>query len=143
MSPPRSRKRHLSRPGNRRGQEGQKVGYCHPPKHSRFKPGHSGNPKGRPKGSKNETTIWRSILNRKIVIREGGRERKVTVLEALMLKSVEDGLKGNVKALAFVLNRYRFAESDAPPENEISQDDREVIESFLKRLGAEPKTDKE
>jgi hypothetical protein len=143
MSAPRSRERPSPRQGNRRGREGQKVGYCHPPKHSQFPPGRSGNPKGRPKGAKNETTIWRSILNRKIAIREGGRERKVTVLEALMLKSVEDGFKGNVKALAFVLNRYRFAEGDTPPENEISQDDREVIESFLKRLEAKPKTEKE
>lgn len=135
--------RHSAARGNGGLGDAYEVGRCHPPKHSQFKPGQSGNPKGRPKGSKDETTIWRSVLNRKSVIREGGKERKVTVLEALMLKSVEDGLKGNVKALAFVLNRYRFAEGDAPPEDQISQDDREVIESFLSRLEAQPKTEKE
>jgi Family of unknown function (DUF5681) len=29
--------------------DGEPVGYCRPPTHSRFKPGHSGNPSGRPK----------------------------------------------------------------------------------------------
>src|SRR5581483_1759909 len=139
----RRRGRRSAARGNRRGQGGDGVGYCRPPKHTQFRPGQSGNPKGRPRGAKNEATIWRSVLNREIAIREGGRERKVTVLEALMLKSVEDGLKGNVKAAAFVLNRYRFAEGDAPPEDEISQDDREVIESFIRRLEAQPKTEKE
>ena len=35
--------------------------------------GQSGNPKGRPKGAKNEATILRDILNQQIEIREGGR----------------------------------------------------------------------
>jgi Family of unknown function (DUF5681) len=29
----------------------EKVGYCKPPKHSQFRPGQSGNPLGRPKGT--------------------------------------------------------------------------------------------
>jgi hypothetical protein len=29
-----------------------RVGYKRPPQHSKFKPGQSGNPKGRPKGAK-------------------------------------------------------------------------------------------
>ena len=33
------------------------VGYGKPPKETRFKPGRSGNPRGRPKGSKNFNTI--------------------------------------------------------------------------------------
>jgi hypothetical protein len=33
------------------------VGYRKPPKHKQFKLGQSGNPRGRPKGSKNESTI--------------------------------------------------------------------------------------
>src|SRR5689334_16552780 len=31
--------------------ESSNVGYCHPPKETRFKRGQSGNPSGRPKGS--------------------------------------------------------------------------------------------
>jgi len=32
------------------------VGYGRPPVHARFRPGQSGNPKGRPKGSRNKRT---------------------------------------------------------------------------------------
>ncbi len=32
------------------------VGYCKPPKRTRFQPGQSGNPRGRPKGTKNLKT---------------------------------------------------------------------------------------
>jgi hypothetical protein len=33
------------------GEKQEEVGYKHPPKRTRFKPGQSGNPKGRPKGT--------------------------------------------------------------------------------------------
>ena len=66
-------------------------------KEHQFKPGHSGNPKGRPKGAKNEATIWREVFNTKIAIREGGRTRKVSVLEAMILKYVERALKTTSK----------------------------------------------
>jgi hypothetical protein len=41
------------------------VSYKNPPLHSQFQPGQSGNPKGRPKGSKNVRTILREALQRK------------------------------------------------------------------------------
>src|SRR4051794_31141733 len=33
------------------------VGYGKPPAHSRFKPGRSGNPRGRPRGSRNQPPV--------------------------------------------------------------------------------------
>ena len=41
------------------------VGYKRPPMHSRFKPGVSGNPSGRAKGTKNLRTLFQNILRRK------------------------------------------------------------------------------
>lgn len=35
------------------------VGYCKPPEHTRWKPGQSGNPRGRPKGAKNKSRAAR------------------------------------------------------------------------------------
>lgn len=135
--------RRKASPGPRAPRKNNEVGYCKPPKHAQFKPGRSGNPKGRPKGAKNETTILREILNKRIAIREGGRTRKVSVLEAMLMKYVEDALKGNPKTAAFVLNRYRLAEGGSPETSEMDQDDKQVMESFVSRLKADLKAKKE
>ena len=47
------------------------IGYGKPPKKHQFKPGQSGNRKGRPKGTKNTATLLREILDRKIELRTG------------------------------------------------------------------------
>jgi hypothetical protein len=45
---------------------GYEVGYGRPPKHTRFRKGQSGNPKGRPKGAKAFNTIVRETLTTKL-----------------------------------------------------------------------------
>ena len=57
------------------------VGYGRPPVHTRFKPGQSGNPKGRRKGQRNLHTVLTEALNQRITIREGDRTRSVTKLD--------------------------------------------------------------
>lgn len=64
------------------------VGYGRPPVTSQFKPGRSGNPKGRPKGGKNLSTLAREKLQTKIAVREGGRERRMSKAEVGMMKLV-------------------------------------------------------
>jgi hypothetical protein len=54
-----------------------KVGYCNPPVHTRFKPGQSGNPSGRAKGSQNLKTIFTKVLDEEISLREGSEVKKV------------------------------------------------------------------
>ena len=65
-------------------EEMYQVGYCRPPLHSRFKPGQSGNPKGRPKQSRNLRTIVKQVLSEDMQIREGGRLRRMSAMEAVV-----------------------------------------------------------
>ena len=48
-----------------------RIGYCSPPVHSQFRPGHSGNPSGRSKGSQNLKTLFNKVLDEEISLREG------------------------------------------------------------------------
>ena len=111
------------------------VGYGKPPRDHQFKPGRSGNPKGRPKGSKNESTILKEVLHHKIAIRGShGNVRKISVLEGIHRKMAEDALKGNVKSAGFLLNRYGALVSGELQPQDLSDDDREVLEAFAKRI---------
>ena len=77
---------------------GYEVGYGRPPRHSRFKPGQSGNPRGRPKGRKNLATILEETLYRPVPITESGRRRTVPAIEAMLLSMLRQSLDGNLRA---------------------------------------------
>ena len=125
--------RHAKLPGKRTD-----VGYGRPPSEHQFKPGQSGNELGRPKGSKNEATIIDELFNRKVDVRQNGRLRKITLLEAICLRCAEDALKGNLKAAAFLLNRRQLLESSSerPANDVLDLDDRKVLESYVRQLEA-------
>lgn len=110
------------------------VGYGRPPPQYQFKPGQSGNLKGRPKGSKNESTILRDLLERKIDSRTNGRVRKISVMEGIHLKMVEKALLGDTKTAAFLLNRFAALVSGELRPEDLSDDDREVLEAFSQRI---------
>jgi len=81
------------------------VGKGRPPLSTRWKPGQSGNPKGRPKGAKNMTTYFNEALNKKIEIMERGKLRKVTSREAIALKIISMALKGEPKAISLIFSK--------------------------------------
>src|SRR5260221_1859561 len=79
------------------------VGYGRPPVHSRFKPGKSGNSKGRAKQSRNMRTIVQQVLNEDMQIREGGRLRRMSAMEALVRTTLTRSFKGDPKALVSLI----------------------------------------
>jgi hypothetical protein len=91
------------------------IGYGRPPVHSRFKPGQSGNPSGRPKGIPNLKTLFNQILKEQISLREGSDVRKVTKAEALIRGLVLGALKGDTRSLGAL---FRLAEQTGQFEEE-------------------------
>src|SRR5205085_10093153 len=57
------------------------LGYGKPPEHSRFKPGQSGNPKGRPKAARSLRSIVHDLLNERITDRADGKQQRIRRLE--------------------------------------------------------------
>ena len=114
------------------------VGYGRPPKATRFKKGRSGNPKGRPKGSFNVTTIFAKTLRERVVINENGRRKTVTKLEAALKQLVNKGANGDTRALRLLLDLAREAEAKQNAEGDrnpmVGQLDQEVIEGIMKRF---------
>ena len=108
------------------------VGYGKPPKANQFRPGKSGNPKGRPKGAKSRELILRELLDSKITMRRDGKIRRITVIEGTFHKVVEDSLKGNIKSATFLLNQLAAIASNAGDESEISRDDKAVLDAYLR-----------
>src|SRR3954447_15799584 len=79
------------------------VGYGKPPRHSRFKKGQSGNPRGRPRRSESLARVAHRILNEKIRVRENGERRTITKLEAMLKQLANKGVSGDLRAISEVL----------------------------------------
>lgn len=73
-------------------------GYMKPPRNTRFKPGQSGNSKGRPKVAETPYTALQKVLKRKVVVK--GQDRKIRLDEALIRRLRELALSGDRRAVA-------------------------------------------
>jgi hypothetical protein len=114
------------------------VGYRKPPRDTQFKKGHSGNPKGRPRGTKNLRTDFLEELNERMTIREGSREVTLSK-QRVFLKSLMSGaMKGSPAAIRSILDlafRYLEPSDDEPQDNRaLTADEREAVELLMRRL---------
>jgi hypothetical protein len=116
------------------------VGYDKPPLHTRFQKGRSGNPKGRPRGKKNMSTLLSAALDASIIVVENGRRKKITKREAIVTQLVNKSASADLKATQIVLAMLRDVESQADGSADpaaFTEADQEIIQRIQARLRSE------
>ena len=79
------------------------IGYGNPPDHTKFQPGKSGNPNGRPKQSKPDIDVQNLFLDelfRQVPLLVEGKQAKMPAIQIIARRFANDAMKGSVKALA-------------------------------------------
>ena len=120
-------------PDNQRDYE---VGYRKPPGHTRFKKGQSGNPKGRPAGAKNLSTLLSEALNEPVVVTENGGHRKITKRQAIIKQLVNQSATADWRAILLDLLREIEGQTEpaSPETSAFSAADEKVIEQLKARF---------
>ena len=115
------------------------VGYGKPPRHSQFQRGQSGNPRGRPAGSKNLATLVNEALNEPVIVVEDGGRRKISKREAIIKQLVNRSAKADWRAIKILLDIVRELEGRIEPQtaaSSFSAADEKVIEQIKARWHA-------
>lgn len=89
--------------GSAEKDESEQVGYQRPTRRTRFKTGESGNPAGRPRGSKNPIAHLSKTLREPVVVSQNGRRKSITKCEALTRQLVHSGLRVITKRCGYCL----------------------------------------
>ena len=96
------------------------VGFGRPPKSTRYKKGVSGNPAGRPKGSKNCPPRFgderlqkrlKKVAYRTVEIKEGGETITITIVEAMLRSAFAKAIKGDLRATALLMEHLQAVEA--------------------------------
>ena len=112
------------------------VGYGKPPKKTRFKPGESGNPKGRIKGVKNLKTDLVEELKETLIVNESGKRRRVSKQRAMVKSLMARAVKGDTRAIALLTSLIvRLLDIDASEGNkELTAEDKAILEAYEKAI---------
>ncbi|MEP1230771.1 MAG: DUF5681 domain-containing protein [Litorimonas sp.] len=114
------------------------VGYGRPPKTRQFKPGRSGNPKGRSKGSRNMKTDLNVALKARMRVTKDGRAVSMSTQQVLIAKLIEQSLKGDIRSLSklfdLVGTHLKDEEEATIKTKALSKSDTQILEDYRRSL---------
>jgi hypothetical protein len=121
------------------------IGYGRPPERTRFKPGQSGNPNGRPVGRPSAKTTVARVINEKVSVREGQKTRNITKLEAMVQAHALKAIKGDARSASIVIGLIARMGLLGEQEDEtlaaLPQEDAAIVDDFLRRIAGSDKSD--
>jgi hypothetical protein len=102
------------------------VGPRQPPAATRFRKGHSGNPKGRPRKSRTDAvSAFDIVIDRTLTLTHDGKLREVTLEEALQHRTYREALSGNRSArrevLRMIAKREQWLAKKQPQQRSIKR----------------------
>lgn len=110
------------------------VGYKKPPKEYQFKPGQSGNSKGRPKLVQDFKSDFRDELEETITLKESGDVKTITKQRALIKRLITNALNGHsasIKLVTSIMNSMPVKNEDIVED--LSAEDTKILQDFLER----------
>jgi hypothetical protein len=114
------------------------VGRARPPRHTQFKKGESGNKAGRPRGSKNLSTLIMEAAHGQVTATIDGKQRKISKVQATTMQLATKAAAGDPKAMLKFLDWVDEIEARAaaarPSQFPVSAADIEVIKAVHDRL---------
>jgi Family of unknown function (DUF5681) len=114
------------------------VGRGNPPLHTRFAKGKSGNPKGRPKGRRNLSSIMMDAARDQVTATIAGRQRRISKLQATAMQLATKAAGGDPTSTARFLDWMDEIEARAaaakPEEFPLSEIDLAVIREIYRRM---------
>ena len=113
------------------------VGDKRPPKRTQFKPGQSGNPAGRPKGSISLKTKIDKELQKPISVVKNGKPIRMTKGDVIVAQLVDNSMKGDVRTATMVLRMTEDVSAPVGRANElveISMPDKDALKRINARL---------
>ena len=109
------------------------VGYKSPPAWTRFKPGHSGNPSGRPKKAKSLKAELIEELEALTNVTENGQKLQITKARAIAKALVQAAAGGNLRATTTLLSLFARDPVDTQPTDETTPEDRALLDEYVDR----------
>lgn len=113
------------------------VGFGKPPKSTQFKPGKSGNPRGRPKKIKNTYEILKNELDQEVILKEGGKTIVLSKKQALLRHLVNKAVKGDTRAMFFVFGQILAVEASEEEKAAMrlifSEEDSDLLDMYVER----------
>jgi hypothetical protein len=119
------------------------VGYRRPPKATQFTAGKSGNPRGRPRGSRPVGAILQEIIQQKVSVTEGGKTRRIPALEVMLRRLANDAMRSDQRAIKLLLSlvdRYAESPETALQLRDMLAEDEAILAQYLGEPSVMPDT---